>query len=58
MNAAFRMISWGIVPFGALFGGVVARTFGLRAPFVLAALVTLTYAVFAKRLLRPIRDIA
>ena len=58
MNAAFRMISWGIVPFGALFGGVVARTFGLRAPFVLAALVTLAYAVFAKRLLRPIRDIA
>ncbi len=58
MNAAFRMISWGIVPFGALAGGLVARTFGLRAPFVLAALATLAYAVFAKRLLRPIRDIA
>ena len=58
MNAAFRMISWGIVPFGALFGGLAARTLGLRAPFVLAALVTLAYAVFAKRLLRPIRDIA
>jgi MFS family permease len=58
MNAAFRMISWGIVPFGALAGGLVARLVGLRAPFVLAALVTLAYAVFAKRLLRPIRDIA
>ena len=58
MNAAFRMISWGIVPFGALFGGLAARTLGLRTPFVLAALVTLAYAVFAKRLLRPIRDIA
>ena len=58
MNAAFRMISWGIVPFGALAGGLIARTFGLRAPFVLAALVTLAYAIFAKRLLRPIRDIA
>lgn len=56
MNAAFRMISWGIVPFGALAGGLVARLLGLRAPFVLAALVTLTYALFAKRLLRPIRD--
>ena len=56
MNAAFRMISWGIVPFGALTGGLVARLLGLRAPFVLAALVTLTYALFAKRLLRPIRD--
>ena len=58
MNAAFRMISWGIVPFGALAGGLVARLFGLRAPFVLAAVVTLIYAIFAKRLLRPIRDIS
>jgi predicted MFS family arabinose efflux permease len=52
------MISWGIVPFGALAGGLVARLFGLRAPFVLAAVVTLICALFAKRLLRPIRDIS
>lgn len=57
MNAAFRMISWGIVPFGALAGGLVARLLGLRAPFILAAIVTLTYALFAKRLLRPIRNL-
>jgi predicted MFS family arabinose efflux permease len=36
--STFRLFSYGAVPLGALLGGVVARTFGLRAPFLLAGL--------------------
>jgi len=57
MNAAFRMISWGVVPFGALFGGVVARVFDIRTTFVVAAIVTMACAIFAKRMLRPVAEL-
>jgi MFS family permease len=57
MNAAFRMISWGVVPFGALFGGVLARLFDVRAPFIAAAVATMTAAIFASRLLRPVEEL-
>ena len=57
MNAAFRMISWGVVPFGALFGGVLARIFDVRAPFIVAAVATMTSAIFARRLLRPVEEL-
>jgi MFS family permease len=55
MNAAYRTVSWGIVPFGAAFGGFFARAAGLRAPFVAAGVVLLAVAVFARPLLRPVR---
>ena len=54
MNAAFRTVSWGVVPFGAAFGGVCARYFGLRGPFFIFAVVMVGYAVFAKPILRPL----
>lgn len=54
MNAAFRTVSWGVVPFGAAFGGVCARYFGLRGPFIIFAVVMVGYAVFAKPILRPL----
>ena len=54
MNAAFRTVSWGVVPFGAAFGGVCARYFGLRGPFITFAVVMVGYAVFAKPILRPL----
>jgi hypothetical protein len=54
MNAAFRTVSWGVVPFGAAFGGVLARQFGLRGPFVAAALAHVAVAVLGPRLLRPV----
>lgn len=57
MNAAFRMISWGVVPFGALFGGLVARIFEVRTPFIIAAVATTACAVLAKRLLRPVDEL-
>lgn len=54
MNAVSRTITWGIVPFGALFGGVAARVFGLRGPFIISAVVMTSYALFSKRLLKPV----
>ena len=54
MNAAYRTVSWGVVPFGAAFGGLCARAFGLRSPFLVASAVMLMIAAFAHRLLRPV----
>jgi MFS family permease len=54
MNAVSRTVSWGIVPFGSLFGGIAARIFGLRGPFIVSAVVMTSYALFAKRLLKPV----
>lgn len=53
MNAAFRTVSWGVVPFGAAFGGIAARYMGLRGPFIIFAVVMVGCAVFARPLLRP-----
>jgi hypothetical protein len=54
MNAVSRTVTWGIVPFGALFGGIAARILGLRGPFIISAVVMTSYALFAKRLLKPV----
>jgi MFS family permease len=56
MNAVSRTVTWGIVPFGALFGGVAARVFGLRGPFIISAVVMVSYAVFSRRLLKPVDE--
>jgi MFS family permease len=37
--SAFRLFSYGTVPFGSLLGGILARSFGLRAPFLVAGIV-------------------
>ena len=37
--SAFRLFSYGTVPFGSLLGGLLARSFGLRAPFLAAGIV-------------------
>ena len=37
--SAFRLFSYGSVPVGSLLGGVLARSFGLRAPFLVAGVV-------------------
>lgn len=33
VNSVYRMLGWGLIPLGALVGGLVAHTFGLRAPY-------------------------
>jgi MFS family permease len=43
--SAFRMFSYGSVPLGALVGGVVARRFGLPAPFFVAGVLIPVMAV-------------
>jgi MFS family permease len=44
---AVRLIGFGSIPVGALLGGVVARTLGLRAPFLLGAAVLAVAALAA-----------
>ena len=56
INAASRTISWGVVPFGAAFGGITARILGLRGPFILSAASMVLCALFGARLLRPIEQ--
>ncbi|MEQ1703823.1 MAG: MFS transporter, partial [Ilumatobacteraceae bacterium] len=55
MNAVYRTISWGVVPVGAAFGGVMARWYGLRTPFVIAGVALTLIALGSRRILRPIR---
>lgn len=50
VTAAYRLIVLGVVPFGALTGGLLGRSMGVQAPFTAAALgLTLAAFVFASR---------
>lgn len=51
VNSVYRWISTGVIPLGAVIGGLVADRFGLRAPyFASAAMLLIAYAVVALRL--------
>lgn len=51
VNSVYRWVSTGVMPIGALIGGLTADWFGLRAPyFAAAALLLMAYAVVAFRL--------
>ncbi len=51
VNSVYRWLVWGSISIGAALGGIVAREFGLRAPFFmgagfgLVALVTLLFSI-------------
>lgn len=45
--SAFRLVGFGPAPLGALLGGVLGRTLGLRAPFVIGAVVLALMALLA-----------
>ncbi|GII06067.1 hypothetical protein Pta02_80750 [Planobispora takensis] len=36
VGSVCKMLGWGLIPLGALVGGLVAHAFGLRAPYLLA----------------------
>lgn len=57
VNAAYRMVAQGIIPIGAAFGGVTAKVWGVRSPFVIAAVVFVLISAFAPVLLRPIANL-
>jgi MFS family permease len=44
---AFRLVGFGPAPVGALLGGVLGRTLGLRSPFVVGAVVLAVVALLA-----------
>jgi MFS family permease len=44
---AIRLVGFGTIPLGALLGGLIARTLGLRAPFLLGAAVLAVAALAA-----------
>jgi predicted MFS family arabinose efflux permease len=47
VQSAHRLLSWGAIPFGTLLGGAAAAAFGLRAPFLIAAVMLCALAVSA-----------
>ncbi len=49
VNSVYRLLSWGTMPIGALLGGLIAKRYGLLAPFIVACIghVLITIAAFA-----------
>jgi len=45
VNSGYRLLAWGTVPLGAAAGGALAQFLGLRAVFVIMALLTLVNLV-------------
>ncbi|WP_343074787.1 MFS transporter [Phytoactinopolyspora alkaliphila] len=57
VNSVYKMLGWGLMPFGALAGGLVAHELGLRAPYVIAGVVRgLALLMAASTLLRALRE--
>lgn len=52
VQSAHRLLSWGAIPIGTMFGGAMAQAFGLRAPFLIAAAALVLLALGSARLLR------
>jgi MFS family permease len=53
VTSAFRLVNFGAGPLGALAAGALAHAYGLRAPFVAAAAVTLVMLGLTARYLDP-----
>ena len=50
MNATYRLFAWGVMPIGALLGGLIAELVGLRSVFLLAGLVSMGMLYFRRYL--------
>ncbi|MCB0998896.1 MAG: MFS transporter [Acidimicrobiales bacterium] len=59
VNSLFRFFAWGAMPVGALLGGLIAGTVGLRATYVASALVMfVAFVLIATRLRTSVIDAA
>jgi MFS family permease len=47
VNSVYRMLGWGLMPVGALVGGFIAAVAGLRAPYLVAGLITIIALIAA-----------
>ncbi|MET8337481.1 MFS transporter [Streptosporangium canum] len=57
VNGVYKMLGWGLIPLGALAGGLVAHTFGLRAPYPVAGVLRgVALLVAMPILIRAMRD--
>ncbi|MGW3365682.1 MFS transporter [Streptosporangium canum] len=57
VNGVYKMLGWGLIPLGALAGGLVAHTFGLRAPYPVAGVLRgVALLVATPVLIRAMRD--
>jgi MFS family permease len=56
VNSVHRMFGMGAIPIGAALGGLEAEAFGVRAPFVIAAIGFGLAAVFSRAVLAPLRN--
>lgn len=50
VNSIYRWFGWGMIPVGAVLGGLIASGLGLRAPYVAAACVTAIALMIVRRL--------
>ncbi|GAA4235780.1 MFS transporter [Streptosporangium album] len=57
VNSVYKMLGWGLIPLGALTGGLVAHAFGLRAPYPVAGVLRgIVLLVAMPVLIRAMRD--
>lgn len=57
VNSVYKMLGWGLIPLGALAGGLVAHAFGLRAPYPVAGVLRgIALLVAMLVLIRAMRD--
>lgn len=57
VNATYRFVVWGMFPVGALLGGAIGEAFGLRAPILAGAVISLVALLgFARSPVSRMRD--
>lgn len=56
VNSAYRLLAWGSIPLGAMLGGAIAETYGLRPVFALMGLVTFAVLIPALTITDRILD--
>lgn len=57
VNSVHRLFGMGAIPIGAALGGFLAKTIDIRAPFALAAIAFMVFAIIGPRFLEPARDL-